>query len=155
MQASKLNWSDIQHFKASEFPSGVLDSVDSKLIHTLDAFRKLLGAIVTPSPVAEGWVRKSGSKSSQHYAVDRLSLAGDVFPNCDIFYAALIAVQAGFTGVGIYFDTKLNGNPKPMLHVDMRDGPLVMWVRDKSSYTTICPRPSENKISLAIKESLL
>lgn len=42
--------------------------------------REASGLPLIPSPVHDGWARTSGSKGSRHYAVGRLSDAGDIFP---------------------------------------------------------------------------
>src|SRR5690554_5791004 len=118
MRASDLDWSKVNNFKPSEFPEGVLDKLDASIICKLDAFREVLKCAVNPSPVASGFIREGGSETSRHYAVNRLSDAVDVFPSCDVFYAFVVAVQFGFTGIGIYFDTYYKGNPRPMLHLD-------------------------------------
>lgn len=138
---NKIDWSKVNHFTAKEFPDEVLDDVEPKFIYALDKFREKLGFQVIPSPLIDGWVRLTGSKTSRHYAVGRKSDAGDVFPQCDLFYAMVIAIQCGFTGIGLYFDTTRKDKPEPMLHLDMREGQAVIWRRDNGKYTTIFPRP--------------
>lgn len=146
MTFTQIDWSELDHFKESEFPAGVTEKVSPAFLCKLDKFRKKLGCIVRPSPLAGGWFRTDGSTTSRHYIGSgemlRQSDAGDVFPDCDLFYAMLTAIQSGFTGVGLYFDTKYGGKPKPMLHLDTRKGDLVVWIRRDGSYTTIYPRPN-------------
>ena len=101
---SKIDWGQVSHFTPKEFPDEVLDDVEPKFIYALDKFREKLGFQVIPSPLAGGWVRLTGSTTSRHYAVGRKSDAGDVFPQCDLFYAMVIAIQCGFTGIGLYFE---------------------------------------------------
>lgn len=144
----KHNLQDINHFSENEFPEGVLEHVSPELIKKLDEFREKLGVAVTPSPVETGWIRTHGSETSRHYvgrnADLRLSDAGDVFPNCDLFYAMVVAIQVGFKGIGLYYDTFYGGKKRPMLHLDLRESEKpVIWVR-KGNYTTIFPRPDLN-----------
>lgn len=145
MRASDLDWSKINNFKKSEFPEGVLDKLDASIIRKLDGFREALKCAVNPSPLVAGFAREAGKETSRHYAVNRLSDAVDVFPSCDVFYALIVAVQCGFTGIGIYFDTYYKGNPRPMLHLDTRPGQLVVWTRVNGEYDTIFPRPNKEK----------
>lgn len=156
MQAIDLDFAQVPHFSAGEFPTlatadgphPVLEFVDAELIRALSRFRARLGAPVTPSPVAAGWIREGGSHGSQHYIgpirrdedgrpmSTRLSTAGDVFPAGDIRTAWLTAVGLGvFGGIGVYVDTRgPSGAPQPMLHLDLRGGPQTLWLRDAGGY---------------------
>lgn len=121
----------IRHFKEDEFPPGELGLADRRIIIALDEYRHILGKPVVPSPVAGALARVEGKdKGSRHYAVNRLSDAVDVFPQCNIADAWRVAVQSGlFGGVGFYLDTK----PSPMLHFDLRDVPA-WWCRVQGKY---------------------
>jgi len=132
--ASKLQW-PLEHFSKEEFPVGVLKKTSSNLITRLAEFRKALGSSLIPTPVPEGIVRTDErSSGSQHYAIDRLSTAIDVFlPDTTDARVAFILACQFFTGVGIYYDTSLKGKPRVMLHLDMRESPLV-WCRHKGDY---------------------
>lgn len=133
--ADKLNWKNIQHFSKSEFPNGSLEKTSALFIERLAEYRAALGKAITPSPLLAGWIRTSGSESSRHYAVDRLSDAGDIFlsKGTDARYAFTLACQF-FNGVGIYYDTQLSKDePRIMLHVDMRPTPTV-WARHRGEY---------------------
>lgn len=149
MKASDLDFSTVRYFAPHEFPSDVLQYLDARLVKKLDEFRQALGHSLTPSPLRAGWVRENGSKGSRHYigAVrvgadgskesQRLSTAGDLFPslNCDIRHALMTALRMGFGGIGIYLDTHgPTGRPQPMIHVDLRDGPPQLWLRDGDGY---------------------
>lgn len=144
----QINWSDIDHFSESEFPAGVVEKMAPAFLYRLDGYRADLGYPVYPSPLAGGWVRTDGSTTSRHFigknGSGRQSDAGDVFPDCDIWYAFITAVRCGFTGIGIYFDTQYDGKPKPMLHLDTRPGGLVVWTRIDGVYETIFPRPDHD-----------
>lgn len=148
MTNTKICWDEINHFSENEFPAGVPVKMAPAFLYRLDEFREKLGRRVFPSPLVGGWIRTDGSKTSRHYigenGDERLSDAGDVFPDCDIWYALIIAIQCGFTGIGIYFDTNYGGKLKPMMHLDTRPGDLVIWIRDEGKYTTIFPRPDSD-----------
>ena len=132
--ANKLNWHRVEDFDRSEFPRGILKNMSADFMEQLFAFRKRLNAALIPSPLQEGWVRMDGSPGSQHYAVGRLSTAGDVFlaEGADARYAFTLACQF-FNGVGIYYDTHINGKPRIMLHLDTREVPTV-WCRHQGEY---------------------
>lgn len=140
-----IEWADVKHFTPKEFPAGVIEKMEPAFLYRLDLFRAKLGRRVFPSPLVAGWIRTDGSETSRHFigadGDKRLSDAGDVFPECDLFYAMCVAIQCGFTGIGLYFDTQRNGKPWPILHLDTRPGPLTIWRRDAGQYTTIHPRP--------------
>ena len=60
-------------------PNGVLDHIDSRVITALLAGRQICGVPFIPSPVFGAHVRFDGSKTSQHYAMGRLSTGTDFF----------------------------------------------------------------------------
>ncbi|MCV6590780.1 MAG: hypothetical protein OIF57_17415 [Marinobacterium sp.] len=144
--AAELNFECVDHFGAHEWPGDALAHVDSELVLALDAFRDRLGHGVVPSPVVGGWYRLDGSKTSRHYAVGRLSDAGDVFPRCDIRKALMVAQGCDwFGGIGVYLDTTgPSGKPEPMLHLDLRPG-RVVWLRYEGRY--IYPLRSAEELS--------
>lgn len=132
MRASDLDFAnDVLHFAPGEFPGQALRYTTAELILGLDELRDLLGSPILPSPLEAGWYRQSGSTGSRHYASGRLSDAGDVFPDCNIVHALLTAMrQRVWGGIGVYLDTTgPNGNPWPMLHLDLRPGEQVLWMR--------------------------
>lgn len=130
-----MSWSKyagIVRFQPDEFPEDPERCADIFFLRQLDAFAVELGSAVYPSPVPGGLARFDGSKTSRHYAVNRLSDACDIFCNCSISKSWTTALQF-FGGVGVYFDTHYRGGPWPMLHVDMRPKALV-WYRDDGKY---------------------
>lgn len=132
MKAADLDFTrDVTHFAPSEFPGDALNHVDADLVLGLDELRDMLDSPILPSPVLAGWYRTSGSQNSEHYAVGRLSRAGDVFPDSNIVHALLTAMrQRAWGGIGVYLDTTgPNGQPWPMLHLDLRRGEQVLWMR--------------------------
>lgn len=131
--AQNMKWNS-NHFDQSEFPSNSLEHISAKFMRRLFAFRELTGVPMTPSPNPDGWARFTGSKGSRHYAVRRLSDAGDLFPaeDADIRLLLVQACQM-FNGFGFYLDTKLNGKSRTMIHLDQRPMPLV-WARYRGEY---------------------
>ena len=106
-----------------------LSKVDSELILKIQALRTLSRIPMIPSPVEGAWARLEGSIGSRHYAIDRLSDAGDLFPERDrLMDVWLYAVQMPeFGGIGVYFDTDgVDGEPWPMIHLDLRPNRL-LW----------------------------
>jgi hypothetical protein len=152
LEIDLIIWDELDHFSESEFPAGVTEKVSPAFLCSLDKFRKKLGFPVTPSPLEAGWFRTDGSTTSRHFIGKdgelRKADAGDMFTDCDIFYAMVIAVQCGFTGIGLYVDTTLGGKKRYMLHLDKRPGELVIWVRESGIYTTIHPRPNADVFDL-------
>jgi len=124
---------NLQYFKASEF--GVwypLMSVD--ILVKLDKFRELWGDQVMITPVQGGIGREDNSGSMHNVLKWGEVRAIDVFPRgmdslADRQRAFKLAKQAGFTGIGLYTDTR----PSNMLHVDNRDSPL-FWTRVNKVY---------------------
>ncbi|MDP2505397.1 hypothetical protein [Oceanobacter sp. 3_MG-2023] len=145
-----IDFGSLNYFDTHEFPAGVSEFCDPYFFAQLDEFRSALGVPVTPSPLAGGWWRHDGSETSRHFvgpADDpiRLSDAGDVVVDCSPMYAMTTAIQCGFTGIGIYYDTQMGGKTRLMLHLDCRPGDLVIWERRGGVYTTLHPRASSAK----------
>lgn len=112
----KLKW-----FKPSEF-SGHFHDISPDTLYALDKFRELWGRPVTVSPVEGAIVRHGGNGDTSQHNVDLwgVSRAIDFFPkglsasNAERAYQ--LAREAGFSGIGIYNDTK----PGWMMHGDTR-----------------------------------
>lgn len=142
--ASLIFWEFITNFTEDEFSHVNLEDLSEDWVIELQNYRDILGCQIFLSPDPEAFCRYDGSKTSRHYAVGRLSNAGDVFPNCHIAEAFLSALRTRFGGIGVYLDTHFKGQKMPMLHLDMRlvDNQAV-WIRetinDKQVYTTFYP----------------
>lgn len=108
-----------------------------KLLKTMDKFRELTGSPVFISPVEGGLGRFGGDSHSQHN-VDMWGevKAADMFPTVPANNAKgwkLVeteeerqfiyekALEAGFTGIGLYTDTIYNNQTANMLHGDVRE----------------------------------
>lgn len=145
-----INFNELDYFSESEFPAGVAEYCDPAFMMKLNLFREALGCAVIPSPLPGGWFRHDGRKTSRHFVGPadqpvRLSDAGDVFVDCSPFHALVTAVECGFTGIGLYYDTQLHGKQRWMMHLDTRPGDRVIWERRSWAYKTIHPRPDSGR----------
>ncbi|WP_299592703.1 hypothetical protein [uncultured Microbulbifer sp.] len=134
----------LQYFKPSEF--GIwYPLMAADLLTRLDLFRERWGAPVIISPAQGGIGRHGGEGDTSQHNIDRWGevRAIDIFPTVGGNYitttdqlkrAAHIAREVGFTGVGVYTDTK----PGHMVHVDVRpdrnSGDPATWSRVAGNY---------------------
>jgi len=140
MRASELSFKrdypSFPEFAQYELP---LHLVNAEVVSVLQRLRDMSGIPITPSPVPEGWARTSGSVGSRHYAVGRLSDAGDVFPARGRLLECWIRAQQiqEIGGLGLYIDTNgPDGLPWPMMHLDLRQtATRTFWIRtEKIAY---------------------
>lgn len=125
---------NVDDFSIKEFPQGELEHTNWKVLFMLQRFRNEWNQPVYPSTVKGSWARFDGSKTSRHYAIDRLSTAGDLFPSGNVFEAWMLLQQLPIGGLGIYFDTnRIAIQPGPMIHIDMREARL-LWCRIGGEY---------------------
>tara|TARA_R110000737_G_C14623309_1_gene493983 strand:- start:749 stop:1231 length:483 start_codon:yes stop_codon:yes gene_type:complete len=125
---------DLKYFNRTEF--GIWwPLMDSDVLVKLDAFRREWGMPVMVSPAEGGIGRESATSGSMHNVLKWGKVrAVDVFPQgmnsyVDRRRAYQIAKKVGFTGIGVYTDTK----PSNMLHLDNRPQPLE-WTRINGVY---------------------
>lgn len=144
--ADAMDWRGVRYFTKNEFPEGVLKHLEAEFILSLEGYRDRLGDVILPSPIKSAWYRTKGSMTSRHYAVDRLSDAGDIFPQCDIRKALMVAMACKWWGgIGVYLDTTgPSGRPEPMLHLDMRLE-RKLWMRYSGRY--IYPMNSQEELN--------
>lgn len=123
------------YFKPSEF-SGWYDQLDEQLKASLDEFRRLHGRPVYVSR-ANGAVGREDESRSQHNVARWGSVrAVDVFPRGvytaeDAQQIYDLAVDAGFTGIGIY--PQWNGGIG--FHLDVRDQTFISsWSQVNDEY---------------------
>jgi hypothetical protein len=129
-----LDEDKLDYFALDEWPDPKnLKHVDARVLFALDELRERYGQRIYPSRAAGGWARFSGSQTSKHYAVDRLCTAGDIFPAGSVLDCWMHAIQMRqWGGFGLYLDTNRNEfQPGPMMHLDLRTGPRVFWVRNE------------------------
>lgn len=136
MKAAQLHWSQIKHFSPSEWPLGVLQHMDARIVLALASVRSSLpnDHRMTPSPIKAAHIRAEGSPTSRHsIANNRLADATDIFMHSWAHaYAAWTKAIAhpDLGGVGFYLDKTLAGSNKPMLHFDCRPE-KTLWVCHK------------------------
>lgn len=109
-----------------------------------DMFREKWGKPCKISPHPDALGRHLGPKNTSQHNIDKWQKvkAGDIFPEGmdtkqDMARAYQIAVEVGFTGVGLYTDTK----PSNMIHLDVRNdrfaGNPAKWARVDGKYVDI------------------
>lgn len=123
-----------------------LHLLDCNLILTLQSLRERSQILIWPSPNPEGWARLVGNVKSRHYAVDRLSDAGDVFPKrgraMELWVIAQQYERIG--GLGLYSNTTgPDGYPWVMMHFDLRPSARTFWVRENGRYWYLHSEPRE------------
>lgn len=136
---------ELKYFAPSEF--GIWwPFMSNELLEKLDILRDRWGMPIYISPVKGGLGRNIGASHSQHN-IDRYGVvnAADIFPsgltdkNVGAFYQ--LAKEVGFTGIGIYADTKYDGKPHTMFHVDVRSsaqvGSPAKWGRIDGQYVSL------------------
>ncbi len=130
-----------------------LSLTEADLILALQKVRNLSGIPITPSPLQGAWSRTSGSETSRHYAVNRKSDAGDVFPRRGRGTEVWLTAQQvpEINGFGLYLDKRgTDGKPWIMFHLDLRTRPRRFWVTDKlGNYWTLLNNPVQFKRTLA------
>jgi hypothetical protein len=141
--ALDLDWSTVEHFAPTEWPdherASVLANMDARLIRVLDELRAGLpeGHALIPSPLPRAHIRpeqRAKDAGGRHALKDRngkprLSDATDVFAAWDTWWDIWVAAQqCAFGGIGVYFDTQLGGELRPMLHLDLRPHRF-LWAR--------------------------
>lgn len=138
-----INGVDMLNFTHKEIPLSKAMYMDRLILSGVQNYRNILGCPFNISLADGALIRFDGRKTSEHYVIinpetarpEKLSRAIDGFPDCNIFEAWTKALSSNlFGGIGVYFDTKNNnGEPQPMLHLDLRSLPLI-WYRDKGEY---------------------
>jgi len=132
----------LKYFTPQEF--GVwYPLMNNQLLKKLDKFREILDSPVYISP-AEGGLGRHDNSDSMHN-VDKWGqlLAVDVFPTIEgqrVFSAEGrqkvydAAIEAGFSGIGLYVDT----SPSNMAHLDVRKANnIATWSRIAGQYRGI------------------
>lgn len=113
-----------------EWPANVLESMTTGIIRSAKQLRIKSGVPMVPSPDPEAHVRFTESGSRHAVYGDKLSDATDLFlvNNIDaarLWNCALSMSELG--GIGLYFDTQLNGKKRVLIHIDNRADRL-MWL---------------------------
>jgi hypothetical protein len=111
----------LHYFQPTEF-RGWWKKMSPRLLVLLDSCRSQWGAPIRVSPADRALGRRMGESLSQHNvqkwgevrAVDVFPANVETIDEAERFYA--LARRVGFTGIGIYPDTK----PGVMFHLDVR-----------------------------------
>ena len=132
----------LTYFTPSEFREWY-DQMSVKQLLALDEFRRLWGRPVVISAHPDALGRHGGSTDQSQHNVDLWGevRATDIFPEGlteeNAHEAYQLARQAGFSGIGIYNDTK----PSMMMHVDVRPdrspASPAKWARVDRNYVGI------------------
>jgi hypothetical protein len=134
-----VNW--ISELQPTEWPEGVIENMDPKILTAAVDLRTESGVAMTPSPIFEGHVRKIGNSRHSINNGKRLSDATDFFVKSDVssIYKVIQAIHRihEITGWGIYFDTK----PSVMFHIDCRPN-ILNWIRVSKEYIYAVNDPS-------------
>jgi hypothetical protein len=140
--ASAIDWSLIHRLSPDEWPDGVLERMDGRVIQALGLIRSQIpdSHEIIPSPVPGAHVRDTGT-SRHSTAGNRLSDATDVFMAWPHVWAALQIARrtAWIGGIGLYTDMMLRGREGDyaMLHIDLRPQRLewVAWRKSRNHPT--------------------
>lgn len=134
------------YFQPTEF-HGWYEQLNPALLAMLNQFRQRWGRRVHVSPHPDAVGRHGGDSLSQHN-VDRWGQvnAVDIFPEgmttaAEMCRAQKLAVELGFSGIGLYIDTHFRDELHPMMHIDVRSGRRpndpAMWSRVEGEYRAI------------------
>ena len=144
IRAEAIDWNQVQYFGPEEFDDpeqpGSWKYMDPLTILTLHNIRKKTGLpIITHNKFGlRGCVcvRKDGhSGDSRHYVGNGCDAVDWHFEiNADPRSQAMLILQSGFTGIGIYYDWQWNGKPLSVgFHTDRRKQPQI-WKREQGEY---------------------
>jgi len=155
-----IDWDKADNFSPYEFPENT-SFAEPELFYRLSRLRKLIDRKIFPSPAQGALARMTGSPSSQHYALGRLSTACDIFCEGTPIqnFISLIGSKL-FNGIGVYLDTiGIDGLPWVMFHVDTRelnnDSPVI-WIVTKTNNNNNYYYPQDNPESWSLlKHDLL
>ena len=137
-----------QHFSQEEFREWS-DDMSARLVTMLDVLRFRLGSAIAVSASEYALGRNLGvGKMSEHnidewgevLAVD--CFISDVYSRAQAEAVAHEAEQIGFTGIGVYSDTRNNqGQEQVMFHLGVRPNELMgspaTWGRVNGEYTSL------------------
>lgn len=120
--------------KREEWPAEVLPHMSERILDIAIDHRKRSGLVMIPSPNPRAHIRYRNGNSLHDIGED-----GSAFAYATDFYGRNDqAAQMWFSltanphvgGIGVYFDTKLNGNKRVLFHMDdlAKRGARMMWV---------------------------
>ncbi len=158
--AENIDFEKLRFFNKSEFPTGVLEWMDVKIISQTHSLREEMpiDCYFYPSPLFGGHVRHTirNSVSSDFHSTaminnkqTRLSTATDMFVHPKYWFEVWWRAVARFNGVGIYLGHFMILNKEkvyyPMFHFDTRnENNKTYWIRDLSGkYVYLHNNPAE------------
>jgi hypothetical protein len=137
-----------QHFSSEEFREWA-DDMSPRLVTMLDVLRFRLGSVIAISASQYALGRNLGRGKMSAHNVDEWGevLAVDCFVSgvYSRYQAEAVvheAISIGFTGIGVYSDTRNNkGEDQVMFHLDVRPnesmGSPATWGRVAGKYTSL------------------
>ena len=137
-----------QHFAQEEFRDWS-DDMSPRLVTMLDVLRFRLGSAIAISGSAYALGRELGRDDLSEHNIDHWGevLAADcfvrgVYNRAQAEAVALEATAIGFTGIGVYSDTRNNyGEEQVMFHLGVRPtrmmGRPAKWGRVNGKYTSL------------------
>lgn len=138
----------LEYFNPSEFGASC-DDMSPRLLTMLDLWRFRLGCSVTISPVDGALARSLGPDEQSEHNIDYWPqcLAADVFAaevwtRYETDRAVQLAHHCGFTGIGVYADTRnARGVDQVMFHLGVRPtrkmGSPATWGRVGGQYVSL------------------
>lgn len=151
--ATYLDWQTIPNFTPSEFPEGVLERLDGRVVEALQDIRTTSEVLLYPSPLYGAHVRDDSSGSRHNTRGGRLSDATDFFvlkSQAHKVYQAVMNHPA-INGAGFYQGSIFRGNPDLwcLCHIDIRPrNEAVFWTARRKetegySYTYLHNSPRD------------
>lgn len=138
----------LDHFKEGEF-RGWYNDMSPRFLVLLDVLRHMLGSAIHFSAHPDAIGRRAGADNSSAHNIDCWGkvYGSDIFVDHVFLRPQAMSVvdtakKIGFTGIGVYSDTKNNeGKKQVMFHLDARpDRPMsrpATWGRVRGEYTSI------------------
>jgi len=137
-----------QHFSQEEFRSWAED-MSPRLITMLDVLRFRLGSVIEISASDYALGRELGRGKMSAHNIDEWGevlavdcFIGGIYNRAQAEAVASEAKSLGFTGIGVYSDTRNNqGGEQVMFHLDVRPNEMMgspaTWGRAAGKYTSL------------------
>ena len=117
--------------KRNEWPSRIIRDMSDEILNLAIHMRTITGCSMVPSPDPEAHVRYTNGSSLHCIGTSgsKRSLATDVFLRNEQVSKFILTAPTtpGLGGLGIYFDTRLSGAKRVLVHMDIRENHM-LWV---------------------------